>query len=164
MARSSSTVAKETLAYCTSCKMDLNHVIVAMQGDRIAKVQCKTCKKEHSYKPPKGVTEPPSKDSPVEKVKTARKAAKKAETEAVPVENEWEKLMANHKGAPIKPYSTKEQFVLGDKLNHPNFGEGIVGKLIYPNKIEVIFRNDVKVLIHGGSPMDNIPEIAPKQA
>ena len=51
-------VGTEALAYCTSCKMDLNHVIVAMKGDRIAKVQCLTCKKEHVYKAPKGVTEP----------------------------------------------------------------------------------------------------------
>ena len=54
-------VAKETLAYCTSCKMDLNHIIVAMKGDRIAKVQCLTCKKEHNFRAPKGATEPPKK-------------------------------------------------------------------------------------------------------
>ena len=51
-------VASETLAYCTSCKMDLNAVVVAMKGDRIAKVQCLTCKKEHVYKAPKGIDTP----------------------------------------------------------------------------------------------------------
>ncbi|MFZ9595099.1 MAG: hypothetical protein ACO3A2_03385 [Bdellovibrionia bacterium] len=145
MARPAS-VATETLAYCTSCKMDLNHVIVAMKGDRIAKVQCLTCKKDHVYRAPKGATEP--------KVKTVK--TKKSDTEDTnhSLSVEWEKLMAAHKDLPLKPYSTRGQFVLGDKLKHPTFGEGIVGKLIYPNKIEVIFKTDVKVLIYAGTPAE----------
>ena len=50
--------AQDTLAYCGSCKMDLSHTIMAMQGDRVIRVQCRTCKKEHTYKAPKGVTDP----------------------------------------------------------------------------------------------------------
>lgn len=140
MARTS--VANETLAYCTSCKMDLNHVIVAMKGDRIAKVQCLTCKKEHVYRAPKGASEP-------QKATRTKKAADSEDTNHS-IEVEWEKLMTSHKDLPLKPYSVKGQFALGDKLNHPTFGDGIVGKLIYPNKLEVIFRTDVKILIYGG--------------
>ena len=70
MAASSEQVGKETLAYCTSCKMDLAHLVVAMKGDRIAKAECKTCKKIHAYKAPKGITEPAAK-----KPKKAKKAA-----------------------------------------------------------------------------------------
>ena len=140
-ATTDSNVGKEALSYCTSCKMDLNHVIVAMKGERIAKVQCLTCKKEHVYRAPKGATEP----------KAKRKTKKEtAEAAGNPIELEWEKLMSQHKDAPMKNYSMKTQFSLGDKIAHPNFGDGIVGKLIYPNKLEVIFRNDLKVLIHGG--------------
>lgn len=142
-------VGKETLSYCTSCKMDLNHIIVALKGDRIAKVQCLTCKKEHAYKAAKGVTEP---GKAAAKATRAKKKAAAAEEDANhSIEAEWQKLMLAHKDAPTKGYSTKANFGLGDKINHPNFGEGIVGKLIYPNKIEVIFQMDVKVLIHGGA-------------
>jgi hypothetical protein len=146
---SATIVAKEALAYCTSCKMDLNHVIVAMKGDRIAKVQCLTCKKEHAYKAPKGILEPTI--TPAAK-RARAKAEKKEAADANTIELEWEKLMSAHKEAPVKPYNTKALFALGDKLNHPVFGDGIVGKLIYPNKLEVIFRTDVKVLIYGGLP------------
>lgn len=139
-------VATETLSYCTSCKMDLNHVIVAMKGDRIAKVQCLTCKKEHAYRAPKGATEPQAKAAP-----RAKKAESASEEANHSIEVEWEKLMSAHREIPVKPYSTKGQFGLGDKLHHPTFGDGIVGKLIYPNKLEVIFRTDVKVLIHSGT-------------
>jgi hypothetical protein len=140
-------VASEVLAYCTSCKMDLNSVIVAMKGDRVAKVQCLTCKKEHVYKAPKGIDEP-AKAKPAKKRTSKKEAAEEAA--ATSIEVEWEKLMAAHRDAPFKPYSTKGHFILGDKINHPTFGEGIVGKLIYPNKLEVLFRTDMKVLIYAG--------------
>jgi hypothetical protein len=143
-------VGKEALAYCTSCKMDLNHIIAAMKGDRIAKVQCLTCKKDHVYKAPKGVTEPGKAAAKTARAK--KKAAAAQEEAAHSIEVEWQKLMLAHKDAPTKGYTTKSNFGLGDKINHPTFGEGIVGKLIYPNKIEVIFQMDVKVLIHGGAP------------
>lgn len=150
MPRSGTTaVGKEALAYCTSCKMDLNHVIVAMKGDRIAKVQCRTCKKDHVYKAPKGVTEPTTAPEKLQK------AAAKAENSKADhsIQAEWQKLMVTHKNAPLKSYGAKNHFVLGDKINHPSFGHGIVSRLIYPNKIEIIFEHDLKVLIHaGGSP------------
>jgi hypothetical protein len=145
MATAPNAVGKEILAYCTSCKMDLNNVIVAMKGDRVAKVQCLTCKKEHVYKAPKGVT------TPTAATPKKSRAKKSAEPESSPIEAEWEKLMAAHRDAPIKPYGMKAKFILGDKIRHPNFGEGIVAKLIYPNKLEVIFQKDLKVLIHGGA-------------
>lgn len=138
-----SQVGQETLAYCTSCKMDLGHMVVAMKGDRIAKAQCKTCKKEHAYKAPKGVKEPG-------KATRKTKASKAKEDQGSPIEVEWEKLMNAHKDAAFKPYGTKKSFALGDKIRHPTFGDGIVGRLIYPNKLEVIFRTDVKTLIHAG--------------
>ena len=139
-----SAVATETLSYCTSCKMDLNHMIAAMKGDRIARVQCLTCKKEHTYKAPKGIDTPKVAKKRASKKKDAEEAASHS------IEVEWEKLMSTHKDAPFKSYSTKGHFVLGDKIAHPTFGEGIVGKLIYPNKLEVVFRTDLKVLIYAG--------------
>jgi len=143
-------VASETIAYCTKCRMDLNHTIVAMAGDRIVRVHCRTCKTEHAYKSPKGLTTPAPKDTPVAREK---KAAKKAESrdEAVPVEAEWTKMMNASRSQPAKAYSAKTPFLVGDRIQHSMFGEGVVNKLVYPNKIEVVFQMDVKTLIHGGT-------------
>jgi len=140
----STAAGKEALAYCTSCKMDLAHIIVAMKGDKIAKAECKTCKKTHSYKTPKGITEPP-------KPKKKKKAAADDAIKSSDIESEWIKLMTANKANPTVSYSTKTSLKLGDKLKHPQFGEGIVGKLLYPNKVEVIFQHDIKILIHGGT-------------
>src|SRR5205809_624228 len=103
-------VGKEALSYCTSCKMDLNHTIVALKGDRIAKVHCLTCKKEHVYRAPKGITEP---GKTAKGGKRAKKKKDDAAEQAVSVEAEWEKLMATHKEAPFKAYNTKGSFALG---------------------------------------------------
>jgi hypothetical protein len=84
--------------------------------------------------------------------KAGGRGKKKAEPapEGNPIEQEWLKLMSDHQEAPMKTYSPKGVFSLGDKMSHPTFGEGIVGKLIYPNKLEVIFRHEVKILIYMG--------------
>lgn len=139
-AEKTAAVAQEILSYCTSCKMDLNSTVVAMKGDRVAKVECMTCKKTHAFKAPKGAKEP-----------KAKKSKKKDSAPAISIEAEWEKLMTTHKDAPMKSYTTKAVYALGDKINHSTFGQGIVGKLIYPNKMEVIFQTDIKVLITGGT-------------
>ncbi len=137
--KTTSDVAKEVLAYCTSCKMDLAHTVVSMKGDKLGKVECKTCKKTHVFKAPKGITDPPKEKKP-------RKAKEKANL----VAEEWEKLMDTHKDIMPKNYSMKTDFAIGDKINHPTFGTGLVNRLIYPNKIEVIFKEDLKVLIYSG--------------
>ncbi|HLM74940.1 MAG TPA: hypothetical protein VK459_19660, partial [Polyangiaceae bacterium] len=40
-------------AYCTKCRLDLLHRIIAMVGDSVKKVECKTCGSHHLYRRPK---------------------------------------------------------------------------------------------------------------
>jgi len=135
-------VGKEVLAYCGKCKMDLAAIIVAMKGDKIARVECKTCEKSRAFKAPKGITTPPP--------KKVRKS-KKAENEAKSLEMEWGKLMEAQKSVDATPYGMKVNFILGQKLTHGKFGEGVVSKMIYPNKVEVMFKTEFRILIHGGA-------------
>jgi Asp-tRNA(Asn)/Glu-tRNA(Gln) amidotransferase A subunit family amidase len=136
-------VGKDTIAYCTSCRMDLNHVIAAMQGDLIKRVQCRTCKKEHGYKAPKGVQDP-MKSPEAAKAKTPKAPTRKS------IEVEWEEKMHEFKAKTAKVYGIKTKFEMNDKINHPTFGQGIVTKILHPNKVEVLFQMDLKVLIHAG--------------
>ena len=146
------TVGKELVSYCTRCKMDLGHTIVSMMGGVPARVICRTCKSEHNYKPKKGVKEPgsvaPSRGSPG----TSSRAPRESKAEkTVPVEVEWMKqINANTK--PSRTYAANESFNIGDRIAHPTFGEGVIQKLIFPNKVEVLFRMDLKTLIHAGKP------------
>jgi hypothetical protein len=134
-------VSEDIIAYCTSCKLDLAHVIVALDGKKVKKVLCKTCNKEHVYKAPK------KGKSPVKKKKTTAKTKKKTIS---PLE-EWERAMEQAKDAPINAYAQDGSFREGEKVDHGSFGHGLITKLIHPNKMEVIFEEGTKCMIRGSS-------------
>ena len=136
---------KEILSYCTKCKMDLAHTIMSMVDSTPARVLCRTCKSEHNYKVKKGVKDPNA--AP----KVRKPSTRKPKEEVVPIEVEWTKLI-NASTKPTRNYAANEYFNTGDKVAHTTFGEGIVQKVIYPNKIEIIFRSDLKLLVHSGKP------------
>jgi uncharacterized Zn finger protein (UPF0148 family) len=134
-------VSEDIVAYCTSCKLDLAHVIVALDGEKVKKVLCKTCNKEHVYKAPKEAK------VPSKKKKTTANSKKKTIS---PLE-EWERAMEQAKDAPIRAYAQDGSFKEGEKLDHSSFGKGLITKLIHPNKMEVIFEDGTKFMIRGSS-------------
>lgn len=138
-------VGEDVLSYCTSCKLDLNHTVVAATDTSIIKVQCRTCKKEHRYSAPKG-----AKDGSVvfkaKEEKVQKETKVKAETKTV--EREWQEMMSKTKDKAQKPFSIKTTYAAGELISHPTFGVGYVRKVLHPSKIEVLFSMDVKVLIH----------------
>jgi hypothetical protein len=141
-------VAEEVLAYCSQCKMDLKATVVAMRGDQVVRVQCRTCRGERAFKAPKGVTDPKQAPPPRTTTRGARTASGEREDHSVAAE--WRKVLLAHKDRPLNPYNAKAPMAVGDRIAHPTFGEGVVMKQIHPNKAEIIFEMDLKVLITGG--------------
>ena len=141
-------VAEQVLAYCTQCKMDLSATVVAMKGDQVLRVQCRTCRGERAFKAPKGVTDPKQAPPPRATTRGARTASGEREDHSVAAE--WRKVLLAHGNRPLNVYSPKAQTSVGDRISHPTFGEGVVMKNIHPNKAEIIFEMDLKVLITGG--------------
>lgn len=143
----------EILAYCGSCKMDLMATVVAKVGGKIAKVLCNTCKKERAFKPAKGVTEPGA--TPPAGTKTTKKKSSASAADAAPkgvaVEVEWKRLMGESAKAAKVQYSPKAKLNLGDVVEHPSFGSGVVTRIAHPDKAEIIFQSDIKILIHSRS-------------
>ncbi len=37
-------------AYCSKCKRPSDHSVVAVEGDKVTHVRCRTCDYEHSYR------------------------------------------------------------------------------------------------------------------
>ncbi len=146
----STTAAKEVLSYCGSCKMDLMSTVVAKVETKIVKVQCKTCKKEHGFKQPKGVTEPGKKAPAVKAAKKSRVVDidRTPPAKTITSHEEWTKLMSSSKDAKKVKYTPKARLQQGDVVEHPSFGDGFVMKIAFPNKAEILFETDLKVLIH----------------
>ena len=133
-------VAKDVVAYCVRCKMDLAHTVVAMDGETVKKVLCNTCNKEHVYRAPKGEKAPTNKKKPVRKTR-----AKKI----VAPDVLWEKALEPAQNLLSKLYTIDGSFESGEKIDHKTFGLGLITKLIQPNKMEVIFKEGTKIMIRG---------------
>ncbi len=136
-------VGGDVLSWCTKCKMDLAHVVIAMVGPRPAKVICKTCKSTHNFKPAQGdpmfarLTSASKKPRAAAAPKTYMRAA-----------DYWEKKMGEKKAAPMLPYDVKQKFGVGDVIRHNQFGVGIVEEVKNGGKIVVIFREGERTLVH----------------
>jgi len=134
-------VGKEVLSHCNKCKLTLAHIIVTMKSlSEPDKVMCKTCKGTHSYKDPAASNK---KAVAVKKI-VGKKAPSRT---SMPIEQVWAEAM-NKTHRQSKEYSIKGVFEMGDIISHPSFGLGVVDKVVDGNKIEVIFRDDYRTLIH----------------
>jgi hypothetical protein len=131
------TVGKDVLSHCTKCKLNLGHTIVAMKDSKhIAKVKCNTCGTIHAFKDP----------SLTKHSKTRTKKTSISPSKVISVSDLWmEKMSSTRKKS--TPYAMDGKFHEGDVIDHVKFGPGIVEKVV-DDKIEVIFRHEIKTLVH----------------
>jgi len=127
---------------CLKCKDVTNHTIIAMTDGKIAKVECNVCGGRHNYRPAK------PESAATAKRKTTR-AASVASAKLAKHEAHFEKLVADRDEGNAVPYSLTGIFKEGDLLDHPTFGLGVVEAVVLPDKIEVLFRQESKLLICG---------------
>ena len=73
-------------SYCTKCKLGLDHTIVAMDGEVIAKVRCSTCGSRHKFR------------DPAEALKVRVPRAKKGAGPEATAEIIWDSALATAKG------------------------------------------------------------------
>lgn len=135
-------------ARCTRCRDVLNHRIVAMIDDRIARVECNTCNGIHNYYPPpseKAAKLPRLKSTVSARTTTgAVRAVKKSplETERA----EWASLRPTMSIEKAVDYSMTGKYRLKNLVNHPLFGLGIVKQIVTPTKMQVLFEDGIKLL------------------
>ena len=124
-------------SYCTKCKLDLGHTIMALVAGKIVRVKCNTCGSEHKYK---DLTE--KKATGKKKATTGKKAAPVKNPEAV-----WEEAMSKVTGSNI-PYDGTRSYRMGEVVAHPSFGSGVVSDRS-EKKVTVIFKDKERKLISG---------------
>jgi len=131
-------VGGEIEAWCTSCKQEKWHVVVAMVGQKPAKVECIGCHKQHAFRAAPG-TKP-------ERAPRARASSASTVAAAPPLEDVTAELKAG--AATAKPFSVRERYAVGEFVRHPSFGVGKVTALPAPQKMEVAFLDGRKLLMH----------------
>ncbi|AFY00995.1 hypothetical protein [Bdellovibrio bacteriovorus] len=135
-------VAKSFFAFCKKCDADRYHVVLAHTTATSAKIKCEICGSQKTYSLPKAQTK-------TGKPLTGAAAKKREQTMSSRKSshrNEYEMLMSNDAAA-TATYNMKGKFEKNTKLQHPKFGLGFI-KDALTDKIEVVFEDEVRTLIH----------------
>lgn len=135
MIKKVSAAGDHTLSRCSKCKESTNHTIVAMIGDRIARVECNVCGSIHNHRSAT-VTKPRS--------ASPRTPAQPRKTRT---QTQWADIMATADLTRAVPYHLKTPVKTGYLINHPSFGMGKIISTTRPNKMEIIFEQGVKLLL-----------------
>ncbi len=147
--------ASEIDAWCTKCRRDLGHRVVAMVGPTPKRVICLTCNTTHNYRAPKGAAAAKGAKAPAKARATRAKAEPKAPRETARAKNEaerlreWEQRVAGAAETAFRRYAIDATFKEGDLVMHRKFGEGYVVEADQEGKVYVMFRDQLRTLVHG---------------
>ncbi len=134
-------------AWCTRCRMNLNHRVIAMVGREIKRVHCLTCGGDHKYYPPKYERSSTRSTRPVKTPSSAR-TVKSRESAAARAASEWTTIM-NEMSTDCTPrqYRPSESYQPAEFIEHPVLGTGRVTEILGAQRIQVIFRDGRKILV-----------------
>ncbi len=132
-------VAKSFYTFCKKCDADRYHKVLAHTTATSAKIECEVCHSKKTYSLPKAQDR-----------KTGGTTTKRVSSEAQRKSNhqsEYQGMLDSVAQAEMITYNIKTKFETSSKINHPKFGLGIV-KSVQPDKIEVVFSDEIKTLVH----------------
>ncbi|MBL8947980.1 MAG: hypothetical protein JNK45_32700 [Myxococcales bacterium] len=140
-------VGKDIFAVCGKCG-DTWHVIVALEGAKVTKVQCKFCSGYHRFKrspnDPSPMPAPPKKVAATRTATGAKKVGAKKTTRANPQRDE--PLIEPDLAMPVRDYAMSETYRTGERIEHPKFGQGVVESFPSPGKMNVFFEDGRRTL------------------
>ncbi len=136
-------------AQCGKCKGVTRHAVVVVERGEAMQVQCTFCGSRHKFKPKDSAGNQAArarKTASGPKKATGGKKATKAAQASAAILREWEDAVAAADPTQAKPYSMNSAFEEGDLVDHKKFGMGIVSQVIVPDKMEILFRDGIKLL------------------
>ena len=122
------------------CEAERYHTVLAHTGPTKAKIKCEVCGAQRTYTLPKVQARRPT-------TGTKPRRAVSESSRRMNHQAEYEQLLQANEKAPTQNYNMKTGFQLNHKLQHPKFGLGII-RTAQPDKIEVVFADEVRTLIH----------------
>ena len=129
-------VGADVESLCSKCG-DVWHVVVAKVGEQIVKVQCKQCGGYHRYRSPHGAPAAkklPATNRPPKEPRATRRSSGSRSPRSPRISTR-----------PSRPYRASERFEVGERVDHPAFGQGVI-EISEPGKITVFFATGRRVL------------------
>ena len=130
------TAGSEIDSWCTRCRLDLGHRIVALVEGKPKRVVCLTCSSEHNYRRPRAqaaAAKPRAK-----KAATTRKTASRV--------SEWEERVASAPAGDFVAYRMSATYEEGQLVLHSKFGRGYVSEIAGPKKVTVVFQEGPRTM------------------
>lgn len=142
-------VAKSIYTDCKKCAAERYHTVLAHTTATSAKVKCEICGAQKTFriakagaaKKVKAPAVPGAPKAPSKRGAAAAAARKNAHTV------EYNNLLTTYSDKDVVSYNMKGEFSAEMLVKHPKFGVGIV-KTSLPMKIEVVFEDEVRSLVH----------------
>jgi hypothetical protein len=133
-------VGQDIEALCGRCGTGW-HVVMAMMGDRIAKVVCKRCGGHHRFRTDNEVTEAANDTTArgQRRMTPSRRFARRSTPEPAP-------MPPFDPNKPARVYAAKDGYDAGERVSHPTFGTGVVTGAPAPGRVEVAFPGGPRVL------------------
>jgi hypothetical protein len=138
-------VGGEVDALCGRCKMTLAHTILAMVGTAIARVECNTCRAQHSYKTGDGASTARARNASAGSSQAIRAASRESLVKTVV---SFEEQLRGKNLDQARKYSPKDTYAVDEVMSHPTFGYGLV-RAVRPDKVDVAFKASERTLVHG---------------
>ncbi|HEC98500.1 MAG TPA: hypothetical protein ENI58_10185 [Nitrospirae bacterium] len=123
-------------AWCTKCRLELGHTIVAMVANAPKRVKCNTCNSQHNFR---------TKPSKKKRIRT-KNSLQKVKVQEINYDECIARLTDSDLANATK-YRIEGSFKENEIINHPKFGIGIVSSVIQINKIEILFKDGPKLLV-----------------
>jgi hypothetical protein len=142
-AMSALTVGGEVDSYCTTCKINRLHLIIAMVGEKPAKVECLSCHGHHRYR-----ANPPGTPKVAAK-RTRKPTGPESKKHITLTESSQMSTRLRELAHSARKYSPNDHYSIDDVVTHPTFGQGLVVELPATQKAAVFFQEGgVKLLVH----------------
>ncbi len=137
-------IAGTVESWCGRCKLMLHHTIETLEGGVPGRVHCNTCQSQHAYKPHLPGESPREVKKREREVERGPRAPQPGQARA----SHYDELLRGRDVGQAATYSPKAKFAPGDVVRHPTFGIGVATALKDGTKIEILFADGPKVLIH----------------
>lgn len=122
-------------AWCTKCKLRLAHTIVALVDTMPRRVKCNTCGGEHNYRP-----------DPSERVRLKPGGPSRKRGARAVLAEDYVSRLAAIDPLRARKYSLRGVFEKDDIVDHPRFGMGIVISVPAAGRVQILFKDGVKLL------------------
>ncbi len=133
-------VGEDIEAWCTKCKLELGHTIVAMLNNLPKKVKCNTCSGQHNYRL-----------KPAQRKSSGASGAPRKRKPKITEYDKYLTVLAEGDFSNARKYTINGNFEQESMIAHSKFGVGVITSVVGHNKIEVLFKDGIKLLIQNHS-------------